>query len=479
MDKQKILLLLFITLTMGLFTKIKCQSYEHLIMYGQSLSTGQQSWPPLSTTAVPNNYMIGNQVWTNFSNTVTNVLNPLIATMAISENTEPKNNGSQMTCECPIVGAANYIQLKTASQTKFIASSCGVGGQTIEQLSKEYYSNIRYTDFKNCINYASTSTANSVHCPAIFWMQGEYNYIFAIGPMSFTATNGLQSGGLPTADKARYKSLLLTLKNNMQNDIKAKYHQTDNPLFITYQVGKEFTKGIDMQIGMAQLEASNEYNDIVCAGPVYYLPDRGGHLDPNGYRWFGEMLGKVYYKTKVLGEDFKPLQPMEISRSSTNPKKVIIKFLVPQLPLVLETNLTQKFADYGFQVNLNGVRVALTSVVINNDCVELTSLVDLTGDVEVVYAGINTSGKGNLRDSDPAVAYNNYIDLDKKVNGVFVYERYPATESLHPWTPEPRDANGILIYDKPYPLYNFSVAFYYKLNKDEQTYIVPNLTPNT
>lgn len=478
MNNKRLIIAIIIFLSIGQLSQLKCQSYEHLIMYGQSLATGQQSWPSLSTTAVPNNYMIGNQVWTNYNNPVTNTLNPLIANMAVSGNLEQKNVRGQMSCESPIVGVANYIQLKTASQTKFIASSCGYGGRTIEQLSKEYYSNLRYNDFKNCINYASSITSNNVHCPAIFWMQGEYNYYLTVGPMSFTATNGLQSNGLPTADKARYKSLLLTLKDNMQNDIKIKYNQTDNPLFITYQVGKEYTKGIDMQIGMAQLEASNEYNDIVCAGPVYYLPDRGGHLDPNGYRWYGEMLGKVFYKAKVLGEDFKPLQPMEISRSATNPKKIIIKFLVPQPPLVLDINLTQKRADYGFQVNLNGTKVALSSVAINNDCIELTSSVDLTGDLEIIYAGINTSGKGNLRDSDPTVAYNNYIDLDKVINNAWVYERNPA-ESLHPYTPEPKDANGVLLYDKPYPLYNFSVAFYYTLKKDEQTYIVPNLTQNT
>lgn len=480
MNNQKLIISIIFTLIIGLFSQVKCQLYEHLIMYGQSLSTGQQSWPPLSTTAISNNYMIGSQVWTNYNNPVTNALNPLIATVALdAASTQPKTCAGQRTCECPIVATANYIQLKTSGGHKFIASSCGVGGRTIEQLSKEYYDKARYNDFTNCIKYAANVSANNIHCPAIFWMQGEYNYYLSTGPISFTATDGLLSGGLPTADKNRYKSLMLMLKSNMQNDIKAKYNQTDKPLFITYQVGKEYTKGLDMQIGMAQLEAANEYDDIVCAGPVYYLPDRAGHLDPNGYRWYGEMLGKVYYKTKVLGEDFRPLQPKEIFRSSTNPKMVIIKFLVPQLPLVLDINLTRKFADYGFQVFLNGTKVTLTSVAINNDCVELTSSSNLTGDLEVVYAGVNTIGKGNLRDSDPAVATSNYLDLDKKIDGVFVYEREATATTLHSYSGEPKDVNGNVIYDQPYPLYNFSMAFYYKLKKDDQSYVIRNLTPNT
>ena len=452
------------------------QTYEHIIMYGQSLSTGQQSWPPLSTTAVPNNYMIGNQVWTNYGNTSTTTLNPLISTLALDGYaTQLKIIGSQMTCECPIVSVANHIQLKTGGK-KYIASSCGYGGKRIEQLSKEYYNPVNYGDFTNAITYAYNITKN-VHCPALFWMQGEYNY--NITPICLSASDGL-TGGAATGNKARYKSLLLTLKNNMQADIMTKYGQADKPVMITYQVGKQYSAGKTLEIGMAQLELSNEYSDIVCAGPVYNMPDRGGHLDPNGYRWYGEMLGKAFYKTKILGEDFRPLQPLQLSRTIDS-KVIKIKFHVPVLPLVFETNLVQKFNDFGFQVFLNGSdrRVTLSSVVINGDCVELTSTTSLVGDVEVVYAGVGTSGKGNLRDSDPYSSTSSYIDLDKQVNNVYVYEHDASVTSLRSPVYEPKAVDGTPIYDKPYPLFNFSMAFYYKLNAADQLYDVPNLTSKT
>ena len=35
---------------------------------------------------------------------------------------------------------------------------------------------------------------------------------------------------------------------------------------------------------------------------------------------------------------------------------------------------------------------------------------------------------------------------------------------------EPRDKSGNIIYGRPYPLYNFSVAFYYKLDKGVKKY---------
>jgi len=457
-------LLFIITLT------IKAQTYQHLIIYGQSLSTGHQSWPPLSTTPVTGNYMIGTQVWTNFGNTVFNKLNPLIANVAASTVTLAKTRANMIYAEPPVIAAANHIQLKTNAQHPFIVSSCGTGGKTIEELSKEFYNPVYYANFTNAINYGS-SVVSDIHCPAIIWMQGEYNYTVP------SASSGLTSGSKPTADKAAYKSLLLTLKENMQSDIMKKYNQTDAPLFITYQAGAQYTRGSTLSIGMALLEASNENDDIVCAGPVYPMTDRGGHLDSNGYRWYGEMLGKVYYRTKVLGQDFKPLQPIELSRTD-NPKVLKVKFFTPQPPLVLDEMLVNKVTSYGFELYLNGAKKIITGVSVDNDCVYISCISDLTGDVEVIYAGTNNAGHGNLRDSDNYPAYYNYIDLDKKnTDGSFVFARDAAETTLRP-SYEPRDSEGI-IYNKPYPLYNFSVAFYYKLNSGVQTYQVPNLNPNT
>jgi len=460
------------------FVRLEGQTYQHLIMYGQSLSNGDQSWPPLSTSPVANNYMIGNQVWINYGNasTITSTFNPLVASLAVSNSGLPKTVSSRMFCESSIVGAANHIQKATGGVSKIVATSCGTSGRSIEMLSKEYFSPTLYADFTKTLNSAYAIN-NNIHCPALFWMQGEANY--SVYPLTFTADNGLLSGGTFTGEKDRYKALMLKLKENMQKDVMATYKQTDKPTFFVYQTGGTFARGKTLEIAMAQLEASNEYSDIVCAGPIYYLPERGGHLDPNGHRWFGEMWGKIYYKTKVLGEDFRPLQPKQILRTS-DPKKIIVKFHVPVPPLVFETNIVPKYTDYGFQVYLNGssTKVSLNSVVINGDAVELTSSVSLAGDVEVVYAGYGTGigGKGNLRDSDPYQSTTSYIDLDKKKpDGSFVYERDPSVTSLRSPIYEPKATDGSDIYDKPYPLYNFCVGFYYKLNASAQIYDVPNI----
>ena len=42
--------------------------YQHFIIYGQSLSTGHQSYPALTTEPLSGNYMIGDQIWINQGN---------------------------------------------------------------------------------------------------------------------------------------------------------------------------------------------------------------------------------------------------------------------------------------------------------------------------------------------------------------------------------------------------------------------------
>jgi hypothetical protein len=449
------------------------KDYTHLIMYGQSLATGHESHITLSAENVPGNYMIGDQIWINYGNSDSQNLHPL-------QGTRAKGAPADI-IECPLLGAANHIQLKGLHEN-IIATSAGTSGKPIEDLSKESQVSALYNDYTNALNMANSivnKTNSTINCPALFWLQGEWNYQ-GYG-------NGLTAGSTPTFDKNEYKALMLTLKNNMQNDVKAVYTQTEAPVFITYQCGSQYTKGKELTIGMAQLEASNEHNDIICAGPVYPMTDVGGHLDANGYRWYGEMLGKVYYRTKIAGEDFKPLQPLELSRDNADPKKVSIKFLVPKLPLVLDDKTLGKITDYGFEVYNNNTRQTISNVSISDDCVILTCVQNLTGKIEVVYAGVNATyvstsgngrGSGNLRDSDDYSAVFTYQDLDKKdANGNYVYPRHPndASTTLRPAF-EPKDADGNVIYDQPYPLYNFSVSFYYSIPEGEQKYTVPNLT---
>ena len=204
------------------------------------------------------------------------------------------------------------------------------------------------------------------------------------------------------------------------------------------------------------------------------MTDRGGHLDANGYRWYGEMLAKAYYRTIIGGKPFIPLQPEELSRTSDS-KEIKICFRVPVKPLVLDDYTTEKIKDYGFAIYNDGIRQKITDVKVKGDCVYITCEKDLSGAIEVTYAGADEfKGHGNLRDSDDYKAYYTYIDQDEKnSDGTFVFARDKDKNgnyvTLRP-NYEPRDKSGNIIYGRPYPLYNFSVAFYYKLDKGVKKY---------
>jgi len=450
--------------------------YEHIIMSGQSLSTGHQGYPAISTENVEGNYMLGSQVWSNYGNSQKNSFSPLVANIAAhfrnGDNVMSRSAGT--IAECPLFGAVNHIQKKKGGINRILATSCGYSGSSIEELSRESQTRTYYNDFTYSLIYGSKvarNTNSTISCPVVFWMQGEFNY-------SEYSDKGLTADVPNTTDREEYKSLLLKVKNNMQNDVLDNYGQANAPILITYQTGAQYTRGTTLEIGMAQLEASNENDDIICAGPVYQMTDRGGHLDPNGYRWYGEMLGKVYYKTQVLGQSFKPLQPKALNRG-TQTNQVIVKFHVPEPPLVLDTQTLPLISNYGFDVYLNGNKQTISNVSIDGDDVILTCQNALTGAIEVTYAGTNATdatnkqnGHGNLRDSDTYQAYYNYIDLDKK-NGdeSYFYPRESFETTLRPDF-EPKDGEGV-IYDKPYPLYNFSVGFYYQLENGVESYIVP------
>lgn len=446
--------------------------FWHIIIYGQSLAEGYQSYPSISSTVIPNNYMIGNNVCINDGNQNFTQLAPLFAspTPFDIERNFLKSYLDPARCENAIIGVANHIQQKLTEPKSIIASSCATGGKTIEELSKHSQRSPFYyqRDFLKTINSASNIAEKNnynIICPAFFWMQGEQNYS--------SRQPGLISATDNTTEKNAYKELMLKLKTDMQGDVMGEYKQSNKPLFITYQVGGKYIVGFEQNIAMAQLEASNEESDIVCAGPVYVMSDRNaGHLDANGYRWFGEMFAKVFYKTSIQGENFTPLQPAKITKSDNNTLR--IDYLVPVKPLVIDTLLLKKEKNLGFVVKVNNEEREIESITLDNngETVIIKCKGDLIGDIEIGYAGADVLGHGNLRDSDPYQALFNYVDLDgKDEKGNYVYEHDSENTSLHPRY-EPRDSAGV-IYNKPYPLHNFSLHFYYRLPAGT-TVIIPS-----
>lgn len=454
------LLVTFFILFLGTNAVAQTTDYLQIISYGQSLSMGWQAPRAITNLALDNNYMMGSDVNTLYSSGAT-TLNPLVAK-------KWKSGGEQPIVSCVNTFSKAYRENINANQ-KFIAVSAGEGGKTIERLSKECTNDGYYesTFIKALDNTLAAINGETVSCPAIIYMQGEHNSV------AWRAANqGLTPGTNGTLDKTVYKDLLLKLKNNMQADIVAKYGQSEKPLFFIYQTSGGYLQIKDIPVVMAQIEFAEENSDVVLLNPHYAMPDYSrGHLSTNGYRWYGELMSKTLIQKLVTNADVATLKAtnFEIERD-----KIIIDYYVPTPPLVFDTWTTPMQSNYGFEIYQNGSIVDINSIdIIGENKVEITCGTNLTGKVEIVYAGTTVNGSGNLRDSDMATS-------------MYTYYNDSADSLQESYTPTTQ--NGGSIYGQSYGLQNWSNAFYYSIGENNTIgdtftsenyhYKVTNVSPN-
>jgi len=422
---------------------IENTDYIQIIIYGQSLSMGWEAPRAITTNAIEGNYMLDNSPLMRGWLPTPTILNPLVASTW-------DNGGEQPIVSCVNVFSDLYRQNINPDQ-KFIGMTAGEGGQTIEKLSKECTNNGYYaTSFLKTLNgtLSALKTGETVSCPAIVYMQGEFN----CNELGWYQNQGLSPGTNGTIDKNEYKRLLLILKNNMQNDIMQKYGQSKKPLFFIYQTSGIYVKDKDMPVTMAQYEFAQENDDVVMLNPHYALPDyAGGHLSTNGYRWYGEIIGNILYDVVVENKTYTPIYPTNFTLDGN---KLTIDFHVPQPPLVLDTWTNSKATYYGFSVYNNSSITLLQGVeVVDGNKVVLTANKDLSGkEIEIVYGGSKTNGTGNLCDS---------------YNRISKYTYFNDSSDTKKESYTPTDKDGVKIYGRNYPMQNWSIGFYHKFNSFE------------
>jgi hypothetical protein len=430
-----------------------------IVIYGQSLAVGQETWPPLSKTQKFSNLMLGGAVTPNGTNTSYNQfatagLQPLIAKGVSGSTilTDPAiaalTPGDGASAENVGIGMANSAALHLARRLladpkSFLVYCPAVGGKTIEQLSKVNSQDgvnlyLRFTSAVTQAHAAAVAASMSHSVTAIVFMQGEWDYVTTYGSTKAT--------------KALYRAMLEQLRTDMIADIKAATGQTEDPVFIIYQTGGSYTADADgtgtagLHIGMAQLEfALANPKKVALASPAYPVTDKGGHLDANGSRWFGMFLAKAYRRLVIEGTEFRPLSPTKIEMPDA--LTIRIHFHVPEPPLafanVYAVNTATDYAAKGFRVTDSGGAKVIASVsIVADTIVEIvlqSALDEATG--RIWYAGKTThNGNGNLRDSDTEVASENY--------------EYLAGTGMY------ASADIAALNGKPYPLNNWCTAFY-------------------
>lgn len=426
--------------------------YNHIITYGQSLASAAEGWPALSVAPRYDNLMLGQSPRSaafsgaSFKPVGEAAFTPLRAVVQQKSNAavvlDAEKVGklapqAQEEGESVEVGALNmarrlylhHLGRDTDPEHLFVASNASTSGRSIAQLSKTGGTNeyLRVTQAVDQAKALADAQQASYSISAFFWLQGEYDY---------SHTNGGKN------DQAYYKAKLRQLRDDLYADTaKAIAGQEKMPAFFSYQTdAKSSVKDGSLAVGMAQWELAQEEPGWYLVGPVYPYTDKGVHLSANGYRWFGQMLGKVYHHVVIERKEWVPLSPRQ---ATLDGRDVLIDFHVPHPPLAFDQpyigHEARDVKNKGFMLQDDQGEVPIAAVeIVADTIVRLRANRELSGQPRVSYAGYQVGGAGQLRDSDPMRADATYEYLKDLM---------------------PAEANIKALVHQPYPLQNWSIAF--------------------
>lgn len=417
-------------------------NYNHIIIYGQSLSVGLAT--PFDTVAYKNNKMIGDDLGIgNAGDSLS--LYPLV---------QPSN------AENLIVPAINsfkkYYDLHTNySDTGkvFIATSTGTGGTSIEHLSKNSpISPENYEKFLTALTLGkqiATDSGATIGCPAIIFIQGEAN----AGSQELGNWDGT---GDAASDSASYRNYLEQLYFNMVYDVDSIYSQDYDPLFFIYQTQDVYST--ESGVAKAQLAFANEHSKVILYAPCYQVKmDESTHPNANGYRWMGEDLAKIMRRTFLYKRNFSPLQPKSILKLRDNLLQV--NFIIPEPPLQIDTLSTAKVEDFGFAVYDDATEIAIDTVIVYDTFVQILLTEDLTGDVAIAYANKDVVVSSRASNNK---SYGNLCDSDDSKSFTFYTDDWNSTEYF-----VPLDEDSVVISGS-YPIKNFGVSFYVDMGTEDE-----------
>lgn len=391
-----------------------------ILTYGQSLSSGWEAWPALTTnTALTTSlalFMLGDAdkpqsedgpAWLPFG---TAQLNPLKATVwkggalldAAAQATLSPGDGA--VGEGPGIAAAITARKMWLAHLgvaddgrKWIHASCGVGGKTIEQLSYGAAPHLfaRMIDVVARIKALADAQGKTARIIGINFLGNEYNATPAFGG---------------SADRATYLALRQQLRADVQAHVCAILGQTERPAWIEYQMGGSYTSDDhDLGVQMAQLDLiDRNRTSHFGSQPSFAATDKGGHQDPNGSRWMGCLMGRALGHVLTRRRAYWPLTPFDAVRSG---REVAISHLVPAPPIQWlgawrwtgAAHEHTVWANKGFAlIDAAGPVPISTVTIVQDTIVRIVAARDFNGQVQVRLGGAaDFGGNHNLFDSDP------------------------------------------------------------------------------
>lgn len=390
---------------------------NHLLWNGQSLSSGTESVPVISTAQPYSNVMITSGVrlaLTDSGYDGTGFV-PLVETLSSSGTLG----------ESPVSGTLNGFIARfvaaggTASNRVMLGTASGIGSRRVDQLIDEanFY---KVRDHVSEAKRIATAAGKSYGVTAICWAQGE---------------SDIGSGVSGNTSFADYYRRYLQLMTNMRQVIVDVSGQPFMPYVFSYQTSGHQSYGKQiLHVPMAQWRASRELHDVVMATPSYRLPCAGDnlHLTNEGSWLLGQYVARAMFWTFELGQKWRPLEPIDVLWSST---QIDIKYHVPCKPIQISTAICTAVTNSGFDIwtaSNTLISNAISSVaVLNDDTVRITLNPAATIPADAVLS------YGRARAGDPATTgvlnnppCGNVLDS----HGLYESVTAPTTGTVYPLT---------------------------------------------
>ncbi|HEY3594327.1 MAG TPA: dockerin [Polyangiaceae bacterium] len=402
---------------------------------GQSLSVGT---PPTTSVMQPYHNLklslgsLGNSIAPPFDpNDAALSMIPLVEPVRPLATTFPEAYPGNLYGETPHTAMANQISFlvrQSSPNLDFVSVHTVVGesGQGIVALKKN--APPPNPPLAAPMSMARAYAATIFEATAIARLAHVAGKSYGVGVV--VMTHGETDSGSST-----YKNDLIQLLSDYNADLATITGQTQKiPMYISQQ--HAFPNGVGSagqrplaNIVQWQLGVDHK-GDFVCTGPKYQYPanssNDGVHLSAVGYQLLGEKTAQVYYERALLGHDWQPLQPMSADRSG---RVVTVHFHVPTSPLNWDemidppspTALNGVWANgRGFELRAGATNIAISSVTISGDTVQITAGADLPATGLTVGYALTSQGVqmvaaskavrwGQLRDSDPFVGQTTKI----------------------------------------------------------------------
>jgi hypothetical protein len=398
---------------------------EHVLITGQSLSTGLQSEPVLSRTEPFQNLMFNTSSMPSPSvNAVTLGASgaqfvPLTATQTGNPgagDNETLGNGFADTVINADRTGSQTLPLPKA--TAILVSGSGLNGNVYQQLCGP-------TDWNSSNPFWAAAGGGTGGSPSFREMMSQVSTAMTLakaqGKTYFVPCVVVVHGEYDDYN-TDYLQNLVTWQKDCQTGIQTLTGQTATvPFILTQTCEGTMTPGVSPT---AQLQAAINYPAThILAGPEYHIPHNIAdalhqtiHLTAAGERMLGSMVSRAFRAVFRQGDAWLPLMPTSVAVSGAT---VVIDYNVPVAPIVLDTSWCTDPGNYGFSYSDSGgaaissVKVtgpAQVTLTLNQPSVAAARYIGYAVPNTDPLFGPTTGTRGCLRDSSTVAGYYDAAD---------------------------------------------------------------------